>query len=145
MSKDIFIGIMIILVLVTGTILYINHNNRPATLIMKSVKIDTVYINITPKVIKIDSLRANRINVDTLSNIGLNYRADADTIHFGDTIKISFSYPANSFSIDMRPKRDSIMIEKIHTFTEHISQEEWWENPMYVLLGFVIGLISALI
>lgn len=107
-------------------------------------RIDTLYIETPGKEILIEKIPAKIIyNLD--SNVQQKFTAQADTISCGDTISILYSFPENNFSIKIRQGMDSIMLQRIFTEYQTITPEPWWENPLYFLLGFLLGVIVGLI
>jgi uncharacterized phosphosugar-binding protein len=73
------------------------------------------------------------------------FEASADTVVDNDTIKISYSFPENNFNLKIFPGADSIMIQRIFTETHSYLPEQWWENPLYLTIGILIGLIIGVL
>lgn len=128
---------------ITYLIMKSDEMNTNHTLVEQ--KIDTVFVAIPSENTKIDSIPA-RLEFHQLSDSDLmSYHSIADTIINYDTINISYSYPANYFSLNIKRGADSIMIRNIKTQTVIYQSEDWWENPLYVILGFIIGIVVTLI
>lgn len=73
------------------------------------------------------------------------FEASADTVVDNDTIKISYSFPENNFNLKIFPGADSIMVQRIYTETHSYLPEKWWENPLYLTIGILIGLIIGVL
>ncbi len=71
--------------------------------------------------------------------------ARLDTLTGKDTIKASYEFPANLFSLEVNRQPDSIKVEKL-TKIETVKEEKpWWENAGWFTGGTVVGIIVGLI
>lgn len=103
--------------------------------------VDTLFIETEQKLIEVEKLPAKLKHTQDSSG---GFRAEADTVISRDTILISYSYPENNFSFTAKLSRDSLIVEKISSFIPLTVEEAWWENPLYLLIGIIIGLLFGL-
>lgn len=66
-----------------------------------------------------------------------------DTIINKDTVNAVFEFPENLLSINFRKAPDTLMLRKIEIIRNNQIETNWWEVPLYitsgVLLGYIIG------
>ncbi len=106
--------------------------------------IDTVFVKVPPQKTQIDKIPARlQHRVLAADTNELSFIALADTIVSSDTISIIYSYPENNFSFSISRGMDSIMIRNITNQKPIYKSETWWENPLYLLLGFIFGIVAA--
>lgn len=63
--------------------------------------------------------------------------ATIDTIIKMDTIYVAFNYPEMTLDVIVKKQPDTLMHEKI--FVETQAKRAWWEIPVSVLAGTVVG------
>jgi hypothetical protein len=106
---------------------------------------DTVVHVVTSKPVSIHRAKA-KITKQSDSVLKANpFIASLDTLTNKDTIKASYEYPENLFSLEVNRKPDSIRVEKL-TKIETIKEEKpWWENAGWFTGGTIVGIIVGLI
>lgn len=137
--------VIITLIMMSAALTYLIFENdklKPSSNSIEQI-IDTVFVKLPPIRTQIDKIPA-RLEHRTLADTNeLSFIALSDTIVSSDTISIIYSYPENNFSFSISRGIDSIMVRNITNQTQIYRNENWWENPLYVLLGFIFGVITA--
>jgi hypothetical protein len=117
-----------------------NHQNSEV-----SQRTDTVFIEVLVQPLIIENMEA-KITKKVGPEIKTQpFEAAADTVVDNDTIQISYSFPENNFNLKIFPGADSIMIQRVFTETHSYLPEKWWENPLYLAIGILIGLIIGVL
>jgi len=66
-----------------------------------------------------------------------------DTIINQDTISAVYEFPDNLLSIKFNSAPDTMILRKIEIIKSNTKEEQWWEVPLYItggiILGFLIG------
>jgi hypothetical protein len=66
-----------------------------------------------------------------------------DTIINQDTISAIYEFPDNLLSIKLNSAPDTMILRKIEIIKSKPKEEQWWEVPLYItggiILGFLIG------
>jgi hypothetical protein len=141
-ANIIILLLLILLFLISGLFLYNMIFSKYSDNKSFQQRIDTLYIETPGKEILIEKIPA-KIIYDS-NEPQQKFTALADTVSGNDTISISYSFPENNFSIKIRQGMDSIMLQRIFTEYQTIAPEPWWENPLYLLVGFLLGMIVGL-
>lgn len=139
--------IIILIAIISGLISFnfIFDNNSVRQTKEVSQRTDTVFVDIPVKPLIIENMAA-KITGKPGSEIKIQpFEASADTIVDNDTIKISYSFPENNFNLKIYPGADSLMIQRIFTETHSYLPKPWWENPLYLAIGILIGFIIGVL
>jgi len=147
MKNNIYLLVIIFLlfiILLLGYYLFTNETSQPKEKYV--TKIDTSYLAIFKDPIKYEKIKAETIyEINDSTNKIIYFKAEADTVLNFDTVKITYSYPENYFEIKISGKADSIMVQNMYSESIEYLNPNWWENPLYFIFGFLIGIISTII
>lgn len=104
-------------------------------------KRDTVYQIIQNKPIEIIKHQAKIvIQKDTIIQTK-PFIAELDTILAKDTIKMSYQFPDNLISLQIKQSADTLLQEKITIHSkEFIDNSKWWEKPLVGIAAFTVGI-----
>lgn len=142
-----FLAIQIVILISIFAINYFflkdNSSNKEKTEIIN--KIDTVYIEIERKEINIKKGKAKIRKTDSIEIKANPFISQLDTIVTGDTISMSYIFPENTFDLKLNPKSDSLLVQNFIKERIIYEEEKWWENPLYIILGIIIGYITAIL
>ncbi|MGC8979015.1 hypothetical protein [Caldisericum sp.] len=111
----------------------------PETLIKTEIKTivqkrkDTVYINVKSE----DTIYVEKIDFDI--------EAFDTLITKKDTIEISYTFPENKFSYNIKYKPDSIQVNTVYIPKKDTSVSTLWDKLYYGGLGFIGGFIIGAI
>lgn len=105
-------------------------------------KRDTIYKMIQKVPIEIVRTKPKlRIVRDTVIQ-SPEFIATVDTVIRRDTIRAEYEFPQNLLSLQIRQSPDSLMQERITIQTkEYIDRTKWWEKPLIVIAGIVVGIV----
>ncbi|MBX3043902.1 MAG: hypothetical protein KIT33_08690 [Candidatus Kapabacteria bacterium] len=143
--KNIFLILIILLMLMLIIGIYLLIGTKSEQSQSKFITIiDTIYIEVPERNISIEKL-SGKYKSFMQNDSSLSFLAAADTVTSSDTITIEYSYPENNFAISLRSRTDSIAVQLLTKELFVIEQKDWWENPLYVLIGFVLGIITGVV
>ena len=102
---------------------------------------DTVYSVIRSEPIIINKVKTKIHKIkDTI--IATNpFRAELDTVVQSDTVRFRYDFPDNLMSLDIRKPPDSTSIQRIMVLQPPEKDKSWWENPILILAGVLLGFI----
>lgn len=142
-----FLAIQIVILISIFAINYFffkdNSSNKEKTEIIN--KIDTIFIEIERKEINIKKGKAKIRKTDSIEIKANPFVSQLDTIITGDTISMSYIFPENTFDLKLNPKRDSLIVQNFIKERIIYEEEKWWENPLYIIIGIIIGYITAIL
>ena len=69
------------------------------------------------------------------------FTASVDTIIKHDTIRSSFEFPSNNFSLEIKRKPDTVRIERIILQPPVSAKETWWVKPAIFAGGILSGML----
>lgn len=140
------IGLVVLLALIIGGVIgkYLFPNEEK--LIIKDsrqIVYDTVYREVPRVPIIITKVKPKIVHTSDTIISSVPFIASMDTIIGRDTVSANFEYPANLFSLALRMKPDSVRIETVKLFEQVSKEREWWELPLGILTGALIGFIGG--
>jgi hypothetical protein len=139
-SKYYLIIILAILIGIFG-LYFLNISDKPRTdsKNINTIKIDTIIKFIYQEPIVITKYKTRLVKKsDTIIEVN-PFVALIDTFIKHDTIRAEFEFPQNLFSMEIKRKPDSVRIEKITQVQTIEKDKPWWEVPVYIVGGTVLG------
>lgn len=106
---------------------------------------DTVVVERPRTVVRVVQAPAT-VRVDTLRDTVIQVRpfvATLDTIIQRDTLQAAYAFPEHRFSINFRPRPDSIIFRTMVINTESIRRDSWWQTASWIGLGLATGLVTG--
>jgi hypothetical protein len=106
----------------------------------------TSVIENKPMIIKQKKMKVIETKLDTM--IYTNpFKIELDTAIDHDTVKLSYSYPANLLDLEIRKRPDSSFKEKIYlALPKSNDKAQWWEKPLLIagsaVFGYLIGSVK---
>jgi hypothetical protein len=108
-----------------------------------TIQIDTVFKTIEKEPIILEKIKTKIIKQKDTIIKTYPFIAKVDTILKRDTIKISYDFPQNIFSMNIRRMPDTLALQKM-LITKMIKIEPpWWETPAFIAAGTLIGYVLA--
>ncbi len=106
---------------------------------------DTIINPVKCRDIKITRWKARLEHTADTRLVTRPFTASCDTVLHGDTAAISYSFPGNLFTMNLRGHADSITRINTREIIYGTRKEKWWAHPAFAAAGIAAGIIVTLI
>lgn len=111
--------------------------------VASTVKIDTFVKVVRSKPIILEKIKTKIVKKRDTVIKAVPFTASIDTLVHQDTVKATFDYPENLFSLNISSSPDSLEMQKLLITKMIKTRNRWWETPAYVATGTILGYVLA--
>jgi hypothetical protein len=142
MTKNLVYMTMLMIVVIIAVLLFLLLNEDAANCQAESAVVRDTVVRVVPaKPIVLTKMRTKIVKLSDTVILYHPFRAVIDTVIKHDTIHSYYEFPAGVFSLEYRPKPDTMLMRNTVFYKTKVKKEKWWEKPLMFVGGMVVGYV----